>query len=95
MGRPSTKSRANQRQEMLRELAADELSSLSIGNTYMRATEAIDALQRIQDGTYGICTDCGKRIPAARLQVKPEAKRCIVCQTEYETAVGPELKRVG
>lgn len=56
-----------------------------MGIKYSRAAEAVDALQRIQEGTYGICSDCSKKIPAARLQVKPEAKRCVVCQTEYET----------
>jgi len=50
----------------------------------VRAIEAIKALQRIQDGTYGICVDCGRNIPAARLQVKPEATRCVGCQSEHE-----------
>lgn len=69
---------------MLRELAADEADFVSLANGHSRAAEAVDALQRIQDGTYGICSDCGKKIPAARLQVKPEARRCIDCQTDYE-----------
>ncbi len=84
MGRRNTTSRATRRQEMLRELAANEAVSVTIGKAYSRAAEAVDALQRIRDGTYGICADCGKRIPAARLQVKPEATRCIACQAEYE-----------
>ncbi len=46
--------------------------------------QAGEALQRIDEGTYGICADCSKRIPAARLQVKPEAARCVACQAEYE-----------
>jgi phage/conjugal plasmid C-4 type zinc finger TraR family protein len=49
-----------------------------------RAVEAVEALQRIQDGTYGLCVDCGKRIPAARLAIKPEATRCVACQSEQE-----------
>jgi RNA polymerase-binding transcription factor DksA len=84
MGRRKTTSRAKQRQEMLRELAAEEAVCVTIGKGYSRATEAVDALRRIRDGTYGICADCGKRIPAARLQAKPEATRCVACQTEYE-----------
>lgn len=42
------------------------------------------ALQRIADGSYGECLDCGKYIAAARLQAFPTAKRCIDCQTAHE-----------
>ena len=54
---------------MLRELAADEAVCVTFGKGYSRATEVVEALRRIQDGTYGICADCGKRIPAARLRI--------------------------
>ncbi|MFQ5591193.1 MAG: TraR/DksA family transcriptional regulator [Phycisphaerae bacterium] len=90
MRRRNRTSRAKLRQEMLRELAADEAVCVTFGKGCSRAAEAVDALQRIRDGTYGMCADCGKRIPAARLQVKPEATRCVACQAEYErrTAAG-------
>ena len=42
------------------------------------------ALERIQAGTYGQCTDCGVTIPAARLNAYPTAKRCVDCQTLKE-----------
>lgn len=42
------------------------------------------ALQRIADGEYGECIDCGKPIAVARLQAFPTAKRCIDCQTRHE-----------
>lgn len=46
---------------------------------------AIDAaLARLADGSYGECTDCGCRIPAARLQATPEAARCVPCQEKVE-----------
>ena len=84
MARRRTVSRAKQRQEMLRELAGDEAVCAVLGKGYSRAAEAIEALRRIRDGTYGVCSDCGKRIPAARLEIKPESARCVACQTEYE-----------
>ncbi len=84
MLRRGTKSRAKQREEMLRDLAADEAVYVISGKGHTRAVEALEALRRIQDGTYGICVDCGILIPPARLQVKPEATRCIDCQTECE-----------
>lgn len=77
-------SRAKQQQELLRELAADKAVCGAIGNAYSRAAEAVDAMRRIRNGTYGIFADCDKTIPAARLQIKPEATRCVACQTEYE-----------
>ena len=84
MRRRYAKARAKQREEMLRELAANEAVYVVSGKGHSRAVEAIEALRRIEDGTYGICVDCGMTIPPARLQVKPEATRCIACQTDYE-----------
>ena len=37
------------------------------------------ALARIAAGTYGICTNCGKRITVARLDARPTAELCIDC----------------
>lgn len=48
--------------------------------------EAIDAaLDRIADGTYGVCEDCGCDIPTARLHANPFTARCIDCQARAET----------
>lgn len=43
-----------------------------------------EALQRIDEGTYGICEDCGEAIAEARLDANPCARRCIECQSDYE-----------
>jgi RNA polymerase-binding transcription factor DksA len=37
------------------------------------------ALTRIDNGTYGSCTNCGERIALARLEAEPAATRCIKC----------------
>ena len=47
--------------------------------------DVVAALARITDGTYGECIDCGDAIGAKRLEAYPTAKRCIRCQTRYET----------
>ncbi|MFQ6035146.1 MAG: TraR/DksA family transcriptional regulator [Sedimentisphaerales bacterium] len=39
--------------------------------------EIDDALQRIEEGTYGICEGTGKPIPKARLEAQPWAKYCV------------------
>jgi RNA polymerase-binding protein DksA len=42
------------------------------------------ALKRIEDGTYGTCTNCGKQIAPERLEARPWATLCIDCQRERE-----------
>ena len=42
------------------------------------------ALKRIDDGTYGICTNRGEQIPLERLEARPYATLCIDCQREQE-----------
>jgi RNA polymerase-binding protein DksA len=42
------------------------------------------ALKRIEDGTYGTCTNCGKQISEERLEARPWATLCIDCQRERE-----------
>ena len=43
--------------------------------------EAIDlALKRIEEGTFGTCTSCGKMIAEARLEAMPYATKCIECK---------------
>jgi RNA polymerase-binding protein DksA len=40
------------------------------------------ALKRIEDGTYGVCTNKGEQIPAERLEALPWATLCIDCQRQ-------------
>lgn len=46
--------------------------------------EVADALARIEQGTYGTCVDCGAPIPDGRLQARPEASRCVKCQSKRD-----------
>jgi RNA polymerase-binding protein DksA len=47
-------------------------------------TEIDAALRRIENGTYGKCTNCGKQIPEERLEALPWATLCIDCQRDQE-----------
>lgn len=38
-----------------------------------------EALQRLDEGTFGICTNCGKPIAEVRLEVRPYAPTCVDC----------------
>lgn len=84
MRRAKTMSRTKQRQQMLSELASEEVSGVMPRRRQSRAVEALEAMQRIREGAYGTCVDCDGRIPAERLRAKPEATRCVKCQLERE-----------
>jgi RNA polymerase-binding transcription factor DksA len=43
-----------------------------------------EARRALAQGKYGICVDCGREIPASRLEAVPEAVRCIACQRRLE-----------
>jgi len=43
-----------------------------------------EALERIDDGTYGICERCGAEISIKRLKARPVTTQCIKCKTEQE-----------
>jgi DnaK suppressor protein len=47
------------------------------------------ALTKLDDGTYGICEDCGGRIDRARLEALPQAVYCLECQAEHEYRAMP------
>lgn len=45
-----------------------------------------DARERMREGRYGECEDCGREIGLQRLFAQPTARRCIACQQLYERA---------
>ena len=44
------------------------------------------ALERIEDGTYGICESCGEDISIERLKARPVTTQCIDCKTKQEAS---------
>lgn len=43
-----------------------------------------EAVRKLEEGTYGICEDCGEDIPVDRLHVEPFAVCCVRCQEKRE-----------
>lgn len=43
-----------------------------------------ESLADIENGTYGICTVCGRQISIARLHARPVARYCIACKRNME-----------
>ncbi len=46
--------------------------------------EVENALKRINTGTYGICIDCAQAVDPMRLELSPQAARCLHCQQNAE-----------
>lgn len=63
----STLSGEWQRVSALRASTRDELAQVAT------------ALARVDAGTYGVCERCGRPIPEARLEVRPQATMCVAC----------------
>lgn len=43
------------------------------------------ALKKLQDGTYGLCEECGCEIPVKRLDALPFAAYCVSCQKDIDS----------
>lgn len=52
-----------------------------------RAQRLTAALARVDDGSYGLCAECGDVIVPARLRALPEADTCVTCQEDRERVV--------
>lgn len=70
------------------DIASDERDreiNLLLGDRERKKLSHIDdALQRIEDGEYGECEECGGEIAAGRLDVMPFTRLCVTCQEESE-----------
>ncbi|MFD2364971.1 TraR/DksA family transcriptional regulator [Pseudoduganella sp. GCM10020061] len=64
----------------------EEISELGLDLRELRAVES--ALERIAQGSYGICANCSSVIGADRMRAQPTAALCITCQTEAERRPG-------
>jgi RNA polymerase-binding transcription factor DksA len=59
--------------------------TLSLMQTEEHTLEAIEvALERIEDGVYGTCVECGCRIPKTRLNAIPHTPYCVKCASKAQ-----------
>jgi len=65
--------------------AFDQARDLAVQVTEQQTLQLVnDALVRFDNGTYGLCLDCGKEIDAARLKAIPYTPLCLSCQSKRE-----------
>lgn len=50
-----------------------------IDQSRQRLQQVEEALERMDEGTYGICANCGQEINPARLEVRPLSILCVEC----------------
>lgn len=76
--RPSGAERCTPDFESIEETSLDaELDALAREDAL--GYEIREALERIRDGTFGLCSSCGKRIARERLRLLPYARECRRC----------------
>jgi len=73
--------------ESVATLIAD-LDHADMGRDLNELRELEAARNRLADGRYGTCDDCGGEIGYERLKANPAAVRCIACQTRHEKTYG-------
>ncbi len=57
----------------------------NLSETQRQRIRDIDAaLERIDNGQYGVCMSCGEEIAQRRLEVRPFSRYCIECKTDIE-----------
>jgi RNA polymerase-binding transcription factor DksA len=77
----------------------DELRTIDPGNTSevtevlaagARAAlhDVLAALNRIDSGRYGMCTDCGTQLPLERLEILPQVGECLTCRRLADARTG-------
>jgi DnaK suppressor protein len=62
----------------------NDLSREAAGHHAAEVQVLRHALAKFDDGSYGLCEECGQPIGTSRLLARPEARLCITCQTRAE-----------
>ncbi len=77
--RDQTQGHSSDSAEQAQERENDEVVDAIGEETRLAIVATRAALERLADGSYGICENCGNPIAAARLEARPEATLCINC----------------
>jgi DnaK suppressor protein len=62
----------------------NDLALGAAGQHLSQLARVRNALTKLHEGSYGLCEACGNDIGFARLQARPEAMKCIACQSRAE-----------
>ena len=60
--------------------AVERISTTAAARSIAAGLADVDrAIEKLEEGTYGRCDDCGRSIPAARLEAIPATRYCVEC----------------
>lgn len=74
--------------DMVRELCEQDVAASLLVNVSNTVDQIQAALDRMDEGGYGYCEDCGSRIPEERLEALPYATQCVQCAGRREAETG-------
>lgn len=66
------------------EQSRDVVDEAHTDQAALELEQVLAALQRVDDGSYGECMDCGAAIDERRLTAMPAAAYCVACQAVHE-----------
>lgn len=75
---------SNELLERASELEGAEMAANLYSSQWGNLSEIEEALERMGDGTYGVCMANDEPIGIARLRARPWAKHCIKCASQFE-----------
>jgi DnaK suppressor protein len=71
-----------------KDVAADEtraaVDDVALSHATTELTQVSSALRRLDDGSYGVCQECGEPIDERRLLALPATPFCTACQADHE-----------
>lgn len=97
--RKDVQAQMQQNRENLAPPAADQDGTVqgNVGREVDQALTNIDAadlaridhaLEALEDGSYGLCAECGCAIPFERLKIEPQTQHCVACKSRWEQGKG-------
>jgi DnaK suppressor protein len=64
---------------------AERTEVIGLVDSVKRMLDDVDvALERLADGSYGTCAECGKEIGKARIEFRPESIYCVDCKSKSQ-----------
>jgi RNA polymerase-binding protein DksA len=69
----------------------NQLSSTLLSHEESLSNEVQEALERLENGRFGLCETCGKEIAIERLEALPFAKQCIHCASKGSSTATPNI----
>lgn len=70
--------------DLSQQIFTREMDATIEGQTDRRLQDVDRALEKVEEGSYGICDDTGEEVPKGRLEAMPEAIRTVEAQQSFE-----------